>query len=152
MEGLDDFSEMGIGKSEIRIAKSEIRNQSEIRRTESDQSVRTGSDDAKRDWGYAKEYVEAMWLMLQQERPDDYVIATGETHSVREFLEAAFTYAGLDWHQYVGTDERYLRPAEVDLLVGDARKARQRLGWQPRVTFRELARLMVEADRAALPR
>lgn len=105
-----------------------------------------GNLEAKRDWGYAKEYVEAMWLLLQQEQPEDYVIATGETHSVREFLQEAFGYVDLDWRQYVEIDPRYFRPAEVDLLVGDAGKAKLHLGWQPRVTFRELIRLMVEAD------
>ncbi|HHY87117.1 MAG TPA: GDP-mannose 4,6-dehydratase [Verrucomicrobia bacterium] len=105
-----------------------------------------GNLDAKRDWGYAKEYVEAMWLMLQQDEPDDYVIATGETHSVREFLEEAFSYAGLDWRKHVVHDARYLRPAEVDLLIGDASKARRKLGWQPKTTFKELVRLMVDAD------
>ncbi|MGC8666895.1 MAG: GDP-mannose 4,6-dehydratase [Chthonomonadales bacterium] len=108
-----------------------------------------GNLDAKRDWGYAKEYVEAMWLMLQQNEPDDYVIATGETHSVREFLDEAFGYVGLDWHDYVETDPRYFRPAEVDLLVGDASKAKRKLGWQPRTTFKELVRLMVDADMQA---
>lgn len=105
-----------------------------------------GNLDAKRDWGYAKEYVEAMWLMLQQPAPEDYVIATGETHSVREFLEEAFSYAGLDWRQHVEIDPRYYRPAEVELLVGDASKAKQKLGWQPKVRFKELVRLMVDAD------
>ena len=105
-----------------------------------------GNLDAKRDWGFAKEYVEAMWLMLQQDQPDDYVIATGETHSVREFLEAAFGYAGLDYKKYVEFDARYLRPAEVDLLIGDPSKAKKRLGWQPKTTFKELVALMVEAD------
>ena len=105
-----------------------------------------GNLDAKRDWGYAKEYVEAMWLMLQQDQPDDYVIATNETHSVREFLEAAFAHAGLDWRQHVEIDEHYFRPAEVDLLIGDYSKARQKLGWQPKTTFHELVKLMVDAD------
>ena len=105
-----------------------------------------GNLEAKRDWGYAKEYVEAMWLMLQQDAPDDYVIATGETHSVQEWVEAVFTYLGLDWQQYVECDPRYFRPAEVDLLVGDASKARQRLAWQPKVGFAELVRIMVDAD------
>jgi GDPmannose 4,6-dehydratase len=105
-----------------------------------------GNLDAKRDWGYAKEYVEAMWLMLQQPEPDDYVIATGETHSVREFLEAAFKYVGLDWQKYVSIDERYFRPAEVDLLIGDASKAKKRLGWQAKTTFNDLVKLMVDAD------
>jgi GDPmannose 4,6-dehydratase len=105
-----------------------------------------GNLDAKRDWGYAKEYVEAMWRILQQPTPDDYVIATGETHSVREFLEAAFGHAGLDWQRYVETDSRYYRPAEVDLLIGDAAKAKQHLGWEPRTRFLDLVRLMVDAD------
>jgi GDPmannose 4,6-dehydratase len=109
-----------------------------------------GNLEARRDWGYAPDYVEAMWLMLQQEAPEDLVIATGESHSVREFLEEAFGYAGLDWHDYVEIDPRYFRPTEVDVLQGDAAKARQRLGWRPRVTFRELVRLMVDADLNAL--
>jgi GDPmannose 4,6-dehydratase len=105
-----------------------------------------GNMDAKRDWGYAKEYVEAMWLMLQQDSPDDFVIATGETHSIREFCQEAFRHAGLDWQQYVEFDKRYLRPAEVDILVGDASKAKRVLGWEPRTKFTELVRLMVDAD------
>lgn len=105
-----------------------------------------GNLDAKRDWGYAKEYVEAMWLMLQQQVPDDYVVATGQTNSVREFLDEAFGYAGLEWRDFVKIDPKYFRPAEVDILVGDATKANKVLGWQPKVTFRELAHLMVEAD------
>jgi GDPmannose 4,6-dehydratase len=105
-----------------------------------------GNLNAKRDWGYAKEYVEAMWLMLQQESPDDYVIATGETHSVEEFLNEAFSQVNLDWHDYVKVDPKYLRPAEVDVLIGDATKAKQALGWEPMVTFKELVRLMVAAD------
>lgn len=109
-----------------------------------------GNLDAKRDWGYAKDYVRAMWLMLQQSEPDDYVVATGETHSVREFLELAFGHVNLDWQAYVEFDERYLRPAEVDLLIGDSTKARQKLGWKPEVTFEELVTLMVEADLQAL--
>jgi GDPmannose 4,6-dehydratase len=109
-----------------------------------------GNLDAKRDWGYAKDYVEAMWLMLQQAEPDDYVIATGETHAVRELLDEAFTHVGLDWQRYVEIDPRYHRPAEVDLLVGDAAKARAKLGWEPKVKFKELVRLMVEADLADL--
>jgi GDPmannose 4,6-dehydratase len=108
--------------------------------------LRLGNLDAKRDWGYARDYVEAMWLMLQQEQPDDYVIATGETHSVREFLEEAFSYAGLEWEQYVKVDPKYFRPAEVDSLLGDPAKARAALGWKPKVSFRELVRLMVDAD------
>lgn len=105
-----------------------------------------GNLDARRDWGFARDYVEAMWLMLQQDEPDDYVIATGETHSVREFLEEAFRLVGLDWQEHVSLDERYLRPAEVDLLLGDASKARQRLGWQPQTSFRDLTRIMVDFD------
>jgi len=105
-----------------------------------------GNLDAKRDWGYAKEYVEAMWLMLQQERAEDYVIATNETHSVREFLEVAFDYAGLDWKKHVEIDPRYYRPAEVDLLIGDYSKAKSQLGWQPKTKFVDLAKLMVDAD------
>lgn len=105
-----------------------------------------GNLDARRDWGYAKDYVEAMWLMLQAEEADDYVIATGENHSVREFLSEAFGYLDLDWEQYVETDPRYYRPAEVDLLLGDASKARRVLGWEPKVSFRELVRLMVDHD------
>jgi len=105
-----------------------------------------GNLDAQRDWGYAKEYVEAMWLMLQQEQPDDYVIATNETHRVREFLEGAFGHAGLDWRKHVEIDANYFRPAEVDLLIGDYSKAKQKLGWQPKTTFNELVKLMVDAD------
>lgn len=109
-----------------------------------------GNLDAKRDWGYAKEYVEAMWRMLQYDEPDDYVVATGETHSVQEFLEEAFGYVDLDWRKYVAIDPKYYRPAEVDLLVGDASKAKKLLGWEPRVTFKELVRLMVQSDMEAL--
>ena len=105
-----------------------------------------GNLDARRDWGYAPNYCEAMWLMLQQDTPDDYVIATGDTHSVREFVEETFGLLGLDWERYVKLDSRYLRPTEVDVLVGDASKARRQLGWKPKVTFKELVRLMVEAD------
>ena len=108
--------------------------------------LRLGNLDAQRDWGFAKDYVEAMWLMLQQEKPDDYVIATGETHSVREFLDEAFAYAGLDWKGFVKVDPKYFRPAEVDFLLGDPSKARRVLGWQPKVTFKALVRLMVDAD------
>jgi GDPmannose 4,6-dehydratase len=108
--------------------------------------LRLGNLDAQRDWGYARDYVEAMWLILQQPSPDDYVIATGETHSVREFLEEAFSHAGLNWQDHVVTDAKYLRPAEVDILLGDPAKARAVLGWKPRVTFKELVRLMVDAD------
>ena len=105
-----------------------------------------GNLEAKRDWGYAKEYVEAMWLMLQQDKPDDYVVATGETHSIREFLDLAFAHAGLSWEKYVEIDPRYYRPAEVDLLMGDARKARRQLGWEPKTKFADLVKLMVDAD------
>ncbi len=105
-----------------------------------------GNLDARRDWGYAGDYVEAMWLMLQQEEPDDYVIATGESHSVREFLELAFTHVNLDWRDWVEQDPRYLRPTEVYHLCGDASKARAKLGWRPRVSFPELVRMMVEHD------
>ena len=105
-----------------------------------------GNLDAKRDWGYAKDYVEAMWLMLQQEQPDDYVIATVETHSVRECLDEAFGYLELDWHPYVKIDPKYFRPAEVDILLGDPSKARRVLGWSPRVKFKQLVRLMVDSD------
>jgi GDPmannose 4,6-dehydratase len=105
-----------------------------------------GNLDAKRDWGYAKEYVEAMWLMLQQDKPDDYVVATGETHSIREFLDEAFGHVGLSWKKHVEIDSRYYRPAEVDLLIGDASKARRQLGWQPKTKFADLVKLMVDAD------
>jgi GDPmannose 4,6-dehydratase len=105
-----------------------------------------GNLDAKRDWGYAKEYVEAMWLMLQQDEPDDYVIATNETHSIREFLDISFNRVGLDWKQHVEIDPRYYRPAEVDLLIGDYSKAKKKLDWEPRTRFTELAKLMVDAD------
>jgi GDPmannose 4,6-dehydratase len=105
-----------------------------------------GNLEAKRDWGYARDFVEAMWLMLQQPRGDDYVVATGEAHSVRELCEEAFDLAKLDYRKYVELDPRYLRPAEVDHLLGDATKARTRLGWRPRTTFRELIRLMMESD------
>lgn len=114
--------------------------------------VYLGNLDAKRDWGYAPDYVEAMWMMMQGEEPDDYVIATGETHSVREFLEEAFRIVGLDPWEYVEIDPKYFRPAEVDLLIGDASKAREKLGWEPKVKFRELVKIMVEADIAALDR
>ncbi len=109
-----------------------------------------GNLDAKRDWGYAKEYVEAMWLMLQQDQPDDYVIATNETHSVREFLEHAFGHVGLDYKRHVEIDSRYHRPAEVDLLIGDSSKAKRKLGWEPTTKFAELVKLMVDADVALL--
>jgi GDPmannose 4,6-dehydratase len=105
-----------------------------------------GNLDSKRDWGYAKEYVEAMWLMLQQDQPDDFVIATGETHSIRELCAEAFGCAGLDWEKYVVTDPRYLRPAEVDILIGDAAKAKRVLGWEAKTKFKDLIHLMVQAD------
>jgi len=111
-----------------------------------DDKLPLGNLDAKRDWGYAADYVRAMWLMLQQDMPDDYVVATGETHSVRELCEAAFGHAGLDWQEHVVVDERFLRPAEVDLLVGDATKARQVLGWEREVDFAGLIAMMVDAD------
>ena len=109
-----------------------------------------GNLDAKRDWGFAGDYVEAMWLMLQQSKPDDYVIATGETHSVKEFLEEAFGYAGLNWHSYVEIDKKYFRPTEVDLLLGDSTKAHRRLKWKPKVGFQQLVRMMVDADMDAV--
>lgn len=105
-----------------------------------------GNLDAKRDWGYAGDYVETMWLMLQHDKPDDYVIATGESHSVREFLDEVFGYLNLDWQKYVEIDQRYLRPTEVDCLLGDASKAKKILGWEPKVTFKELAQMMTDAD------
>ncbi|MCB9103883.1 MAG: GDP-mannose 4,6-dehydratase [Anaerolineales bacterium] len=105
-----------------------------------------GNLEAKRDWGYAPEYVEAMWLMLQQAQPDDFVIGTGEAHSVREFLEEAFGYVGLDWQEYVRIDPRYFRPTEVDILLADARKARKAMGWVPHINFHEMVRIMVDAD------
>ena len=105
-----------------------------------------GNLDARRDWGYAKEYVEAMWLMIQQDKPDDYVIATNETHSIRDFLDVACNHAGLDWKKFVDIDPRYYRPAEVELLIGDYSKARKQLGWQPRTKFPDLVKLMVDAD------
>jgi GDPmannose 4,6-dehydratase len=111
-----------------------------------DQELRLGNLDAQRDWGFAGDYVEAMWLMLQQEAPDDYVVATGETHAVREFCELAFGHVGLDYRDYVVLDERFMRPAEVDLLIGDPAKARARLGWQPKTPFPDLVRMMVDAD------
>ncbi len=109
-----------------------------------------GNLDAERDWGFAGDYVEAMWLMLQQDVPDDYVIATGETHSVREFCQIAFEHVGLRWEDYVTIDEKFMRPAEVDLLIGDASKAEAELGWKPRTTFEELVTMMVDADLALL--
>jgi len=105
-----------------------------------------GNLDSKRDWGYAPEYVEAQWMMLQQDKADDYVIATGESHSIREFLDEAFGYAGMDWKKYVEIDPRYFRPTEVDYLLGDPSKAKKQLGWSPKVKFHELVRIMVDAD------
>ena len=105
-----------------------------------------GNLDARRDWGYAQEYVEAMWLMLQQDRPDDYVCATGETHTIREFCEECFGLLGLDWEKYVKYDARYERPSEVDLLIGDPSKLKKQIGWEPKVKFKELVRIMTEAD------
>jgi GDPmannose 4,6-dehydratase len=105
-----------------------------------------GNMDAKRDWGYAPEYVEGMWRMLQADQPDDYILATNETHTVKEFVEEAFGHAGLDWEKYVKYDARYERPAEVDLLIGDPAKAKRQLGWEPKVRFKELVHIMVDAD------
>ena len=112
--------------------------------------LRLGNLEARRDWGYAPDYVHAMWLMLQADRPDDYVVATGETHAVREFCQEAFECLDLDWEKYVKVDPKFYRPAEVDLLVGDPSKAKRKLGWEPSVTFRDLVRIMVEADMATL--
>jgi GDPmannose 4,6-dehydratase len=113
------------------------------------EAVYLGNLEAKRDWGFAPDYVKAMWLMLDAEEPEDYVIATGETHTVREFAERAFSHAGLDWEKYVRVDPSYFRPTEVDRLLGDPTKARKKLGWQPEVTFEELVKIMVDADMAA---
>jgi GDPmannose 4,6-dehydratase len=113
-----------------------------------DQRLALGNLDAQRDWGYAADYVRAMWMMLQQDRPDDYVVATGETHSVKELVELAFAAADLDWEKHVVIDERFLRPAEVDLLVGNATKAEKSLGWFREVEFPDLVQMMVEADLA----
>ncbi len=115
-----------------------------------DHELRLGNLDARRDWGYAGDYVQAMWLMLQQNEPDDYVIATGRTHSVRDLCELAFGYLGLDWQKYVISDPQFMRPAEVDLLVGDASKAHAKLGWEPTCTFEQLIQMMVDADMQAL--
>jgi len=114
------------------------------------EELRLGNLDSERDWGFAGDYVEAMWLMLQQDEPSDYVIASGETHTVREFVETAFQRADLDWERYVIQDERFMRPAEVDQLIGDPSKAKEHLGWQPRTSFRELVEMMVDADRERL--
>ncbi len=114
--------------------------------------LRLGNLDAKRDWGFAGDYVEAMWRMLQQDKPDDYVIATGQTHTVEEFVETAFGHAGLDWKKYVIIDPKFIRPAEVDLLLGDPSKAAEKLDWRPKVSFRELVKMMVDSDIKALKR
>ncbi len=116
------------------------------------EEVYLGNLDARRDWGYAREYVEMMWLMLQQDRPDDYVVATNETHSVREFCEECFGLLGLDWEKHVRYDTRYERPAEVELLIGDPAKARKQLGWEPKVRFKELVKIMVDHDLALAKR
>jgi GDPmannose 4,6-dehydratase len=116
------------------------------------QTLELGNLEARRDWGYAGDYVRAMWAMLQCEEPGDYVVATGETHSCRELVEVAFAHVGLDPDEYIRTDPRLLRPADVDLLVGDASRARQQLGWQPEVSFEQLVRLMVDADLERLER
>jgi GDPmannose 4,6-dehydratase len=110
------------------------------------EDLRLGNLDAERDWGFAGDYVEAMWQMLQQPEPGDYVVATGETHSVREFAEIAFAHAGLDWQQHVKSDPEFMRPAEVDQLVGDPARAKRELGWEPKHSFRELVEMMVDAD------
>jgi GDPmannose 4,6-dehydratase len=117
-----------------------------IMRGEQD-DLKLGNLDAKRDWGFARDYMDGAWRMLQADEPDDYVLATGEAHTVEEFLEEAFTYAGLDWREYVKIDPRYFRPSEVDLLIGDASKAKEKLGWEPTVRFQELVRMMVDGDR-----
>ena len=109
-----------------------------------------GNLDARRDWGFAGDYVRAMWMMLQTDTPDDFVIATGETYSIEQFLDVAFEHVNLDWHDYVVQDPRFMRPAEVDLLVGDPSKAGKKLGWEPAVTFKELVQMMVDADIALL--
>jgi GDPmannose 4,6-dehydratase len=111
-----------------------------------DKELRLGNLEAQRDWGFAGDYVRAMWLMLQQDSPDDYVVATGETHSVREFCEVAFHHVGLNWEDHVVVDEKFFRPAEVDLLIGEPTKAHKVLDWKPETTFDELVRMMVEAD------
>jgi GDPmannose 4,6-dehydratase len=117
---------------------------------ELDERLVLGNLDTRRDWGWAPDYVRAMWLMLKQEEPEDYVIATGQTHAVRELCEVAFGHVGLDWRRFVVQDERFMRPADVDMLVGDASKAHARLGWQPTVGFEEMVRRMVDADVARL--
>lgn len=116
------------------------------------QELRLGNLDARRDWGFAGDYVEAMWLMLQQDQPDDYVVSTNETHSVKEFVQTAFERADLDWEKYVKVDERYYRPAEVDLLIGSCKKAKEKLGWEPKTNFRSLVHMMVETDMKCISR
>lgn len=116
-----------------------------IKRGEQDK-LYLGNLDAKRDWGYAPEYIEGMWMMLQQDQPNDYVLATGETHTVKEFVEAAFSYAGLNWEDYVEVSEKYIRPSEVDLLLGDPTKAKEKMGWEAKTKFKDLVRIMVDAD------
>lgn len=108
--------------------------------------IRLGNLDARRDWGFAGDYVEAMWMMLQQDQPDDYILCTGKTHAVREFCDAAFSHVGLDYHDYVVQDARFYRPAEKELLVGDPRRVREQLGWQPRLSFEQIIHMMVDAD------
>ena len=130
----ENFVSKKIVKAAVRILKGEQKN------------LALGNLDAQRDWGYAKDYVEAMWLMLQQPKPDDYVIATGETHTVREFLDETFRYLELDWENYVVVDPKHFRPAEVDLLLGDASKAKRVLGWEPKTKFKELVKLMIDAE------
>jgi GDPmannose 4,6-dehydratase len=117
-----------------------------------DDKLRLGNLDARRDWGFAGDYVKAMWLMLQQEEPRDYVVATGETYSVQDLVSTAFEHAGLDWREHVVLDERYVRPAEVDLLIGDPARARDEMGWEPEVGFRDLVTMMVDADLERLAR
>ena len=112
--------------------------------------LRLGNLEAKRDWGFAGDYVKAMWLILQQDKPDDYVIATGKMHTVKEFVQLAFSHAGLDWKKYVKIDKDFYRPAEAQILMGDYSKAKKKLGWKPEVGFEELVKMMVEADLAAL--
>ena len=137
---------MNLREEERHLSQKKLHGQSRKIKCGLQDKLFLGNLEAKRDWGYAGDYVEAMWLMLQQQKPDDYVIATGETHSVKEFLEEAFGYAGLDWKKHVEIDERYLRPLEVEFLQGDASKAKKKLNWEPKVKFKELVRIMVDAD------
>ena len=139
------FNHEGPRRGETFVTRKITRAVAAIKQGKAD-SIFLGNLDAKRDWGYAPEYVEGMWRMMQQPEGDDYVLATNETHSVKEFVIEAFAHAGLDWEKYVKYDERYERPAEVDLLIGDPTKARKKLGWVPKVTFADLAKLMVDAD------